>query len=61
MTDSKKDILVDFSVIEKSIQTYTLKDRGIEAIPIDKIIGSLGRYLDFSETLLPKKTDGSSR
>ena len=61
MTDSKKDILVDFSVIEKSIQTYTLKDRGIEAIPIDKIIGSLGRYLDFSETLLPKKTDASSR
>ena len=61
MADSKKDILVDFSVIEKSIQTYTLKDRGIEAIPIDKIIGSLGRYLDFSETLLPKKTDASSR
>lgn len=61
MTDSKKDILVDFSAIEKSIQSYTLKDRGIEAIPIDKIIGSLGRYLDFSETLLPKRTDGSSR
>jgi len=58
---NKKDILVDFSSIEKSIQEYTLKDRGIEAIPIDKIIGSLGRYLDFSETLLPTRTDGSSR
>ncbi len=62
MTNSKKNnILVDFSTIEKSIQTYTLKNRGVEAIPIDKIIGSLGRYLDFSENLLPKRTDGSSR
>ena len=61
MANDKEGILVDFSAIEKNIPVYTLKTRGIQAIPIDKIIGSLGRYLDFSETLLPKRTDGSSR
>ena len=61
MANDKDGILVDFSAIEKNVHVYTLKARGIQAIPIDKIIGSLGRYLDFSETLLPKRTDGSSR
>ena len=61
MANDKDGILVDFSTIEKNVPIYTLKTRGIQAIPIDKIIGSLGRYLDFSETLLPKRTDGSSR
>ena len=61
MANDKDGILVDFSTIEKNIPVYTLKSKGIQAIPIDKIIGSLGRYLDFSETLLPKRTDGSSR
>ena len=61
MANDKDGILVDFSAIEKNVPVYTLKTRGIQAIPIDKIIGSLGRYLDFSETLLPKRTDGSSR
>ncbi len=57
----RESILADFSTIEKNLPTYTLKNKGIIAIPIDKIIGSLGRYLDFSETLLPKRSDGSSR
>ena len=61
MANDKEGILVDFSTIEKNLPVYALKNKGILAIPIDKIIGSLGRYLDFSETLLPKRTDGSSR
>lgn len=61
MSDDKEGILVDFSTIEKNISSYVLKDKGIHAIPIDKIIGSLGRYIDFSETFLPKRRDGSSR
>lgn len=61
MSDNKKNILVDFASIEKNLPTYTLKNKGIQAIAIDDIVGSLGRYLDFSETLLPKRDDGSSR
>lgn len=52
-----RNVLVDFGTIEKNIQKYKLKDRGIEAIPTDKIVGSLGRYNDFSENLLPHRGD----
>ena len=48
-------ILLDFSSIEQNLKNYTLKNKGILAIEIDKIIGSLGRYFDFTETLLPKR------
>ena len=48
-------ILLDFSSIEQNLKNYTLKNKGIAAIEIDKIIGSLGRYFDFTETLLPKR------
>jgi hypothetical protein len=34
-------------------------NRGVQAIPIDKIVGSLGRYNDFTEGFLPN-TDGIS-
>ena len=49
--------MVAFGTIEKNIQKYKLKDRGIEAIATDKIVGSLGRYNDFSENLLPHRGD----
>ncbi|MDR2427292.1 MAG: ParB/RepB/Spo0J family partition protein [Endomicrobium sp.] len=52
-----RNVLVDFGTIEKNIQKYKFKDRGIEAIPTDKIVGSLGRYNDFSENLLPHRGD----
>jgi hypothetical protein len=48
-------ILLDFSSIEQNLKNYTFKNKGIQAIEIDKIIGSLGRYFDFTETLLPKR------
>ncbi|MEA5001303.1 MAG: DUF4032 domain-containing protein [Endomicrobiaceae bacterium] len=61
MASKKKNVLVDFASIEKNFPTYTLKNKGIQAIAIDHIVGSLGRYFDFSESLLPKRYDGSSR
>lgn len=56
MTDDR-NVLVDFETIEKNIQKYKIKNRGIEAIPTNKIVGSLGRYNDFSENLLPHRGD----
>ena len=52
-----RKVLVDFGTIEKNIQKYKLKNRGIEAISTDKIVGSLGRYNDFSKNLLPNRGD----
>jgi len=52
-----KSVLVDFSSIEKNLKNFKLKDGGVQAIETDKIVGSLGRYNDFSENLLPHRGD----
>jgi hypothetical protein len=52
MTD-EKDILVDFSTIEKNLKNVKQVNRGCMQIPISKIVGSLGRYNDFTEGFLP--------
>jgi hypothetical protein len=50
-----KDSLVDFSSIEKNLRKFHLKERGVHAIEIKKIVGSLGRYNDFYENLAPRR------
>ena len=57
----KKDILVDFASIEKNLQKYKVKNKGIQAIETEKIVGSINRYNDFSENLLPYRGDSSMR
>lgn len=57
----KNNNLVDFSSIEKNFNAYTLKNKGVHAIEIDKIVGSLGRYFDFTENLLPKRDSVTAR
>lgn len=51
----EKNTLVDFSSIEKNLEHLHQINRGILAIPIDKIVGSLGRYHDFTEGFLPHR------
>lgn len=50
-----KNTLVDFSSIEKNLEHLHQINRGVLAIPIDKIVGSLGRYHDFTEGFLPHR------
>jgi len=54
-------VLVDFGSIEKNLQRHKIKDKGIQAIETEKIVGSLGRYNDFSENLLPRRGDSGIR
>lgn len=61
MSKEENNVLVDFSSVEKNLPTYSLKNKGIQAICIDNILGSLGRYADFSESFLPKNFTRSSR
>jgi hypothetical protein len=56
-----KDVLADFDSIEQNLQKYKLKGRGVQAIEMEKIVGSLGRYNDFSENLLPHRGDSGIR
>lgn len=54
MAHTEKRRLIDFSSIEKNLEHTHQRYRGIEAIPIKKIVGSLGRYHDFTEGFLPQ-------
>ncbi|MDR1696329.1 MAG: DUF4032 domain-containing protein [Endomicrobium sp.] len=57
----ERDILVDFGSIEKNLQKYKIKNKGIQAIGTEKIVGSLNRYNDFSENMLPYRGDSNMR
>lgn len=55
----KEGRLVDFSTVQENLERISEVHKGIRAIPIKKIVGSLGRYRDFNDEFLPrsKKTD----
>jgi len=50
----ENDKLIDFGTIEKNLEHTHQRSKGVEAIPIDKIVGSLGRYNDFNNEFLPQ-------
>lgn len=54
MVSENKDTLVDFSSIEKNLDHVNLVDLNVKPIEIDKIVGSLGRYSDFTEGFIPQ-------
>ena len=56
MSPEEKDTLIDFASIEKNLDHVHQRNRGIEAIPIAKIVGSIGRYQDFTEGFLPNRS-----
>lgn len=53
MPDRKKDTLIDFDSIEKNLEHVHQLNLGVKQIPIEKIVGSLGRYQDFNDKFLP--------
>lgn len=48
--------LLSFYDIKELIKPKNQSYRGIKAIPVDKIIGSEGRYRDFNKEFFPKKS-----
>ncbi|MFH1369379.1 MAG: DUF4032 domain-containing protein [Elusimicrobiota bacterium] len=53
MPGRQKDTLIDFDSIEKNLEHVHQLNLGVKQIPIDKIVGSLGRYQDFNDKFLP--------
>ena len=37
------------------------KELGLRVIPLDAIVGSVGRYRDFTRTFLPRVEEGAAR
>jgi nuclear transport factor 2 (NTF2) superfamily protein len=46
--------LLSFEAVKSSLQLQDSSYRGLQEIELDKIVGSTGRYRDFTRTFLPK-------
>ncbi len=53
--------LLSYDEVLKRLRLKGQVERGREEIPLDKIIGSVGRYTDFTRDFLPRKGSDSSR
>src|SRR5512138_1525754 len=57
-TDNK---LLPYDEFRRSLPVYGQHDIGMRQIELDKIIGSVGRYLDFDRAFLPRRTNTRNR
>ena len=53
--------LLDFNDVARRLNLQNALYKGVQNIPIDSIVGSVGRYQDFTSTFLPKKKDMGQR
>ncbi len=47
--------LLDFEEVRKRLKAQGMIEKGLRQVPIDSIVGSLGRYHDFTRDFLPKR------
>ncbi|GAB4472642.1 MAG: universal stress protein [Anaerolineales bacterium] len=47
--------LLDFDEVRKRLKVQGMSEKGLQQIPLDAIVGSLGRYNDFTRDFLPKQ------
>ena len=57
-TDNK---LLPYDKIRRSLPVHGQHDIGMRQIELDKIVGSVGRYLDFDRAFLPRRTNTRNR
>ncbi len=53
--------LLSYDEIRRQFRLTNARPRGLEDIPVDKIVGSVGRYKDFTRTFLPKSDADKER
>jgi hypothetical protein len=58
---SKKINLIDFTQLAERFDLGNASYRGVQSIPLAKIVGSLGRYNDFVQAFLPTTENMSQR
>jgi DNA-binding Lrp family transcriptional regulator len=57
--DPAKDQLQSFGERQESERAYDSVDRGTSMVPLDRIVGSVGRYRDFDSEFNPKRNQAS--
>lgn len=53
--------LLPFEDVRKMLGLTHVRKLGLQDVPLDKIVGSMGRYDDFTREFLPRKTSQESR
>src|SRR5512133_594576 len=53
--------LLPYDEFRRSLPVYGQHDVGMRQIELEKIIGSVGRYLDFDRAFLPRRTNTRNR
>jgi len=57
----KSTELLSYEEVSQKLRAVGSADRGLKEIPIEKIIGSVGRYTDFTRSFLPRHDSDESR
>ena len=53
--------LLSYDDVSKKLRPIGSADRGLREIPLDAIVGSVGRYADFTQTFLPRHDSDAQR
>ena len=53
--------LLSYDEVADKLKLHGRSDKGIQSIPVDAIIGSVGRYTDFTRTFLPRRAEDQQR
>ncbi|MEM7118317.1 MAG: hypothetical protein AAF614_38165 [Chloroflexota bacterium] len=53
--------LLPYEEVRRLLRAYQQTERGLQEIPLDAIVGSVGRYRDFTRTFLPKTDSDQER
>ncbi len=57
----KSNRLLSYDEVAEKLKLRGRVERGVRDIPLNSIVGSVGRYVDFTRTFLPRKTDDRDR
>lgn len=61
IVSGQSDELLSFEDVRRQLRGRQEILRGLQTIPLDKIVGSVGRYRDFNRAFLPRGTVSSDR
>jgi len=53
--------LLSYEEVAEKLKLHIRTERGLETIPLDAIVGSVGRYADFTRTFLPRRDEDQQR
>ena len=57
----KSNELLSYEEVAKKLKLRARSDRGVHEIPVKAIVGSVGRYTDFTRTFMPRRPEDQDR